>query len=267
LIVEEDEDDEDALKTPTPPEIKLEKEKALARMMRANGLTAEVKTVAGSSDSEGDEAVMNAAVIVRRAVDGISPRERDQSTESRFEQSRTGEEAGSESKSRNSTDTVVSQGYLTMTGTDTDGSLKTPTTAEFRNQSEGCDMDRLGDEDKKNDSSVSIPTIVSSSADDEPSRKDSTTSELQALIKGLPAQLGQRARIVSDIGKRLSIMGISGFMSGKGDIPSPLTPGGSRRPSFASAAGSEFDGDGIPSNAMGRAVHQELWKVSSVPLA
>lgn len=145
---------------------------------------------------------------------------------------------------------------MTMTGTDEDGSLKTPTTAEFRNRNQSG---VVGSQEKpnENDSNVSIPTIISSSADDENPRKDSNASDFQAFIKGFPGNLGQKARIVSDMGRRLS------GMMGKAESSAPSTPSGSRRPSVSSSvAPSEMDADGMPRNAMGKAVHRDFWKVS-----
>jgi len=252
LIVEEDEDD---LKTPTPPEIKLEKERALAAMFAASGIGAgpaivdeRTRSFDDGDDSETGE--IKAAVIVRRSNDpGASQQQ---------QSSGMGDKTG-EPRLRTSTETAGSRESMTMTNTDTDGSLKTPTTAEFRNHDQAGITTGLDDNHKsgENDSNVSIPTIISSSADEETPRKDSNNSDFHAFIKGFPGNLGQKARIVSDMGRRLS------GMIGKGDSSAPSTPGGSRRPSISSSvAASEMDGDGMPRNAMGRAVHRDLWKVS-----
>lgn len=246
LIVEEDEDD---LKTPTPPEIKLEKERALAAMFAASGIgaapmTVDLQTRSYDDGDDSETGEIKAAVIVRRSSgSGASPRQ---------QASAMSETMG---RLRTSTETAGSR-ESTLTSTDTDGSLKTPTTAGFRNRNQ--DGTVTGTDKDNNDSNVSIPTIISSSADEENPRKDSNGSDFGAFIKGFPGNLGQKARMVSDMGRRLS------GMIGKGESSTPSTPAGSRRPSVTSSiAPSEMDADGTPRNAMGRAVHRDLWKVSS----
>lgn len=242
LIVEEDEDD---LKTPTPPEVKLEREKALAEMFAASGIGAAPVSRSADDSDDSETGEIKASVIVRRSS-GPGALEEQQQKPGKSDESRL----------RMRTETAGSRESMTMTGTDEDGSLKTPTTAEFRNRNQSG---VVGSQEKpnENDSNVSIPTIISSSADDENPRKDSNASDFQAFIKGFPGNLGQKARIVSDMGRRLS------GMMGKAESSAPSTPSGSRRPSVSSSvAPSEMDADGMPRNAMGKAVHRDFWKVS-----
>ena len=250
LIVEEDEDD---LDTPTPPEIKLEKERALAAMFVASGIGAAPPLPQGRSrsydeeDEEDEAAQIEAAIVMQLRVDSALQRQQAESVARVMKQ--TMDEVP---ENRNSADTSTSREFAN--GTDTDGSLKTPTTAEFRNRSSDL---VVGSTLNDNDSSVSIPTIISSSADEEVPRKDSNGSDFQAFIKGFSGNLGQKARIVSDMGKRLS------GMIAKGDLSSPSTPSGSRRPSISSSfVASDFGADALPKPALARAVQRDLWKVS-----
>jgi len=249
LIVEEDEDD---LDTPTPPEVKLEKERALAAMFVASGIGAAPPLPQGRShlydEGEEDEAGQIEAAIVMQ-LQGDSALQRQQAESVQRVMKQTIEDVP---ENRNSADTSTSREFAN--GTDTDGSLKTPTTAEFRNRK--TDL-IVGSTSNDNDSSVSIPTIISSSADEEIPRKDSNGSEFQAFIKGISGNFGQKARIVSDLGKRLS------GMIAKGDLSSPSTPSGSRRPSISSSfAASDCGADALPKPALARAVQRDLWKVS-----
>jgi hypothetical protein len=207
-------------------------------------MTDDMQTRSYDDGDDSETGEIKAAVIVRRSSgSGASPRQQTSATSEMM------------SRLRTSTETAGSR-ESTMTSTDTDGSLKTPTTAEFRNRNQ--DGTVTGTEKDNNDSNVSIPTIISSSADEENPRKDSNGSDFGAFIKGFPGNLGQKARMVSDMGRRLS------GMIGKGESSTPSTPAGSRRPSVTSSiAPSEMDADGTPRNAMGRAVHRDLWKVSS----
>lgn len=249
------------VKTPTPPELKLRTDLGSAaklasshtRMSDSTG-----RTASGHKTDDDDSGEMT--VMERQADTHSNPTESTRSGEdcATMEVFYRQTETETDTKARNSTDTTASHGYLTMTGTDTDGSLKTPTTAEFR--------DRNGDIvtmalDKADGTKTTIPTIISSSPDNAVIQVESPDS--QGFIARLPSHFGQRARIVSDLGRRLSTMSLSNFM-GKSDASIPSSTSGSRRPSNSSSsiATGEMDVGSMLRRSMGRAVHQELWKVS-----
>lgn len=250
LIVEEDEDDVEGNRptTPTPPGLRIERERALARMKLAQKKAAGSQRdgVTGSDDESDalDQAEMQATVVLKAEV--ALPDE-DQSVLRTARPAQFTTEAEID-------DIGSSPGSLTVAGTEKEGSLITPTNPEFEKH------------DANSDSNISIPTIISSSADDdEPEQGEKNglvgPELFQTLVKALPSQLG-KTRIVSDIGKRLSTIGLGGFMSR--DTSEAGTPSGSRRPSFASSAGgSEADapeGPALPKGALGKAVHEDLWK-------